>query len=336
MSTLGLGVIGLGFMGRTHIAAIDTARRAGLPCRVAAVCDGDAARLSGQLPDGGNLPGVGETAIFDPRAVAGYSDVDEFLNDPDVEIVHVCTWTDTHLDIAGRALKAGKHVVIEKPVAIRIEEIAQLAASARSSGRICMPAMCMRWWPGWSWLKERVVSGDLGPVRSAVFRRLGAAPTWTPFYADETRSGGALFDLHIHDVDFLMWCFGKPDSVQSTGSSRHVTTLYRYANGPEHVVAEGGWAMTPAAGFRMQYQVCFERAVAEFELGRTPTLTLHHADRSETPIIASGSGYEGEVSAMVRAVAANDPSGLPTLEDAMEVTKVLLAERESLRKIASA
>ena len=88
------------------------------------------------------------------------------------------------------------------------------------------------------------------------------------FYEDDSRTGGALVDLHIHDADFVRWVFGAPDELRSTGTTAHVTTLYRYLDGPAHVVAEGGWDHSPGAPFKMRYVVVFDEATADFDLGR--------------------------------------------------------------------
>lgn len=335
MSTLGVGVIGLGFMGATHVSAVQAAARSGLPCRLAAVCDGDRARLETGAPRTGNLPGDDGAPLFDPRDVRTFTDPEGLIADPSVDVVHVCTWTDTHVDLALRALRAGKHVLVEKPVSLRSAEVARLAEEARRAARICMPAMCMRWWPGWDWLKLRVDEaragrGAFGRVVSATFRRLGAAPAWAAFYADERRSGGALFDLHIHDVDFLIWCFGVPSAVAATGCMRHISTGYRFPGGPEHVVAEGAWSLTTTAGFRMHFQVCFEQAVAEFDITRPAPLMLHTEDASEPVVLHAGTGYLGEVAALIEAIAGGDVTALPSMEDAFAVTRVLEEERESL------
>ena len=104
-----------------------------------------------------------------------------------------------------------------------------------------------------------MLDGNFGAVRSASFQRLTSRPVWSPeFYGDYGRSGGALIDLHIHDTDFVRWCFGEPDSVDTAGGLDHMTTLYRYPSGPSHVVAEGGWDPTPGFEFRMRFVVVFE------------------------------------------------------------------------------
>ena len=123
--------------------------------------------------------------------------------------------------------------------------------------------------PGWHEVRATVRDARYGAVRSASFQRLGSMPAWSrDFYADRKKSGGALVDLHIHDADFIRWCFGPPDGVTSAGTVNHLTALYRYSGGPAHVAAEGGWDHTPGFGFQMRYIVVFERATAEFLAAR--------------------------------------------------------------------
>lgn len=338
--TIGVGVIGLGFMGRTHVAAYQAAARDGFPCRVVAVCDPDPARRAGLAPaEAGNIStGAAGERLFDPAQVRGHETAQGLLADPAVHLVSVCTYTDSHVDLALAALAAGKHVLVEKPVALRSAEVQSLALAARSAaaerGLCCMPAMCMRFWPGWSWLRERVRDGSLGAVRSATFQRLGSGPAWSAaFYRDPARSGGALFDLHVHDADFVHWCFGPPREVFAVGDAQHVTASYVYgAGGPRHVTAEGAWDLAPGAGFRMRFVVNFERGTAEFDLSRTPALVLH-TDAGTSAVEAGEpgvrTGYDGQVRRLVETIAAGRTDTPATIDQAVAVTRLLEAERES-------
>jgi len=332
-----VGVIGLGFMGRTHVGAVQAAQAAGLPCRLAAVADADPRRLTGHAETSGNLSDGGESRLFDPGAVECFNDPNGLITSDAVDLVHVCTWTDTHVDLAIAALEAGKHVVVEKPVAHTSEEVSRLARAANGSDKLCMPAMVMRFWPEWVWLRERIKDGSLGTLHSLVLTRLGSLPDWTSFYNDEERSGGAMVDLHVHDADFVTWCFGAPESVSSGGTPHHLTSVYRFApraHAPRHVVAEGGWGLDPAAGFRMRFVACFDEATAEFDLGRTPSLMLHatrDGESTSTAVeVSDRSGYELEIAAAIRAVASGDFSGLPTVEEAIVVMRMLEAEYRSI------
>lgn len=329
-----VGVIGLGFIGAAHVKAYHSARAAGWPCVLAAVADRDVQRLTGRVVAAGNIDtGAAGERLFDPAEVRACTSAHDLLADSRVQLVSICTHTDTHVDLAIAALKAGKHVLVEKPVAISSAQVRRVADAARDSGRLCMPAMCMRFWPGWSWLRERIHEKTYGRVLSASFERLGAAPTWSAFYADHARSGGALMDLHIHDADFVRFCFGMPRAVSSAGGPMHVTTIYRFdgQDAPRHVVAEGGQDLAPGSDFRMRYTVAFEHATADFDLSRPSPLTLVcDGQKSDVPLPPE-SGYELQARHLVAAIARGlRPQDLTaSIDDAVEVTRLLEAELES-------
>jgi predicted dehydrogenase len=329
---IGVGVIGLGVMGRTHVMAYRAADAAGLTNRLHAVCDRNAERRAGLALAPGNLGQLAPSKrLFDPRKVKAYERAEDLILDPNVGVVSICTHTDSHVDLAIAALAAGKHVLVEKPVALRSSDAARLASAAASSKTLCMPAMCMRFWPGWDWLHAHVVSGTFGAVKSAVFRRLGAHPGWSGhFYGDFDRSGGALFDLHVHDADFVRWCFGAPVSVATSGSLEHATTSYRFERGPAHVVAEGGWIPTPGFAFRMCATIVFEEATADFDLARKPKLLLTRHGSTSPVAIESTTGYDGEVRHLLSAIAGRTDSLLATIEESVELTRMLEAEKASL------
>ena len=330
MSEPRVAVLGLGFMGRTHLRAYRGAAEAGIPNRLVAVCDQDPARLAGGKGPKGNIESDADGPLFDPREVRTTTEPRELFADDEIDLVSICTHTDTHVELATQALRAGKHALVEKPLALAAADVERLATAAREARTVCMPAMCMRFWPGWSWLRRAVSEAAYGRVRSAVFQRLATHPNWSAsFYDDPTRNGGALFDLHVHDADFVRWCFGSPSAVFSTGTVDHLTTSYRFENGPEHVVAEGGWDHTAGYSFRMSYTVVFEDATVDFELGREPLVRLSR-DGASTPVyVPAGTGYDGEIRHFLDVVARG---GQPdaTIEEAVGMTRMLEAERESL------
>lgn len=328
-SPVGVGVIGLGFMGCTHARAYQAAARAGYPCRLAAVCDPSAEKRSGQIAAGGNIA-TGESAdrLFDAQNVRGYERPEDLLADRSVGLVSICTYTDSHVDLAIAALNAGKHVLVEKPIALDSASVRRLADATRSARTLCMPAMCMRFWPGWDWLHARIADRSLGSLRSVTFTRLGSGPTWAgDFYRDLARSGGALFDLHIHDTDFVYWCFGRPRTITSVGDGMHVTTLYGFESGPAHVVAEGAWDLAPKAGFRMRFLATFERGTAEFDINRTPWLALHTASATQDVELPAGTGYDWEIRHLVEQIAEGSRALRATMDDAVAVAELLELER---------
>lgn len=328
---IGVGVIGLGFMGRTHLAAFAAADAAGFGNRLVAVCDSDPARRQGLAASGGNLDtGASQERLFDPAKVRGFAEPAQLLADPEVELVSICTHTTTHVDLALAALAAGKHVLLEKPVALDSASAQRLADAAARSKGLCMPAMCIRFWPAWARALSAVRSAEFGAVRSAVFRRLGNRPGWNGFYADYEKSGGALFDLHVHDVDFVRACFGDPVAVSSAGSLDHVTTLFHYTDGPAHVVAEGGWDHGDGWPFKMAFTIVFERATLDYEFGRTPELALVQGGQRTALEVGPLNGYDGEVRHLLAAIASGSRELEATVADAVAHTRLIEAERRSL------
>jgi predicted dehydrogenase len=325
---VGVGIIGMGFMGQTHTRSF-LADASGLGSLVA-VCDRDPDRRAGIASGAGNI-GSDQSGdrLFDPDRVVGYEDAGAMLADPHVDLVSICTHTDTHVELAIRALRAGKHVLVEKPVATDPAQIERLIGEARAAGRLCVPAMCMRHWPGWSDLRTLVDSKEFGPVSHARFERLGSAPRWGQgFYNDESKSGGAIFDLHIHDVDMVCWLFGAPRQVRSIGTSRHVATQYVFDSGPS-VQAEGGWLIDAAFPFRMSFIVEFERAVAVFDSSASDAMIIYAEGESHPVILPATTGYDRQATALLHAISTGEHKHLPTLEDALTVTRLIHAERRS-------
>ncbi len=328
----GVGVIGLGVMGKTHIKAYHAAAARGLPCRLVAVCSDDPRQLSGTTGEGGNLASMaGTERAFDPSVVATTTDPAAIAAHAGVDLVSICTPTDSHASLAIQMLRAGKHVLVEKPLAVTSPDVRRVVEASRESKRVCMPAMCMRFWPGWDWLKDRIVDRSFGRVLSATFTRMGSRPEWSrDFYHDPARTGGAMFDLHVHDADVILWLFGPPRAVRSMGSIDHITTMYEYGdNGPRHVTAEGAWLAARGFPFRMRYTVEFEYAVADWDLMRPQQLLLVRDGRAENVPLPTDSAYDREAAHFVECIASG-ATPRATIADAAAVTSLLEAEKRSL------
>jgi predicted dehydrogenase len=337
--TLCVAILGLGFMGRTHAGGYARAAASGLPVRVVGVADPKAhAILVGASISAGNI--ATDPLQLDTSSVRTYTTAEQALADPEIDAVSICTYTDTHAAMTLAALHAGKHVLIEKPIALTAAEVERVQqASSSRPHLVAMPAMCMRFWPGWDWLKDRIADETLGRLRSLTLSRLGAGPTWSPeFYRDISRSGGALLDLHVHDTDFICHCLGVPTRTLTAGCHNHLTTLYQYDHLPGvHIAAEAAWDVQPAAGFRMRYFAHFERASAEWDLGHAPTVMVYEgaSSRAITPASAQfQNGYDAEVAQFVQACLAAK-TGKPfalraSMESAVQVAHVLERERSGM------
>lgn len=135
-----------------------------------------------------------------------YVDYDEMLRREDVNVVVVLTPMLAHAAMAGAALRAGKHVLIEKPLATNLEEGRELVALARGSGRylVCAPFTILS--PTFQTIAARLRRGDIGRVVSARGRYGWAGPDWTDWFYKA--GGGALFDLGVYNLTTLTGWLG--------------------------------------------------------------------------------------------------------------------------------
>lgn len=333
MQTINVGVVGLGFMGVTHIKAWRK-----IPgVRVAAICDalrlpvnGDFSTISGNFD-------IGEPLKLDMTQVKATKNLDDLLADPAIDLIDLCVPTSVHPKLAVAALQAGKHVVCEKPLARTAALAREIVAAAQQARGFFMPAMCIRFWPEYAWLKQTVDQQTYGRVLAARFRRVGEPPRWSPEFLNGAKSGGALLDLHIHDTDFVQFCFGRPRAVYSQGFSccsgaiDHVVTQYTVASGA-CVSAEGGWAMSDGFGFNMSYTVIFERATADYDCARgTEALRLfEQGQKPRTLTPPSGDGYLGELAHMAECIRAGRPPSVVTASDGLSAVEICDAEERSI------
>jgi predicted dehydrogenase len=254
-------------------------------------------------------------------------------------LVDLCVPTPAHPKLAAAALRSGKHVICEKPLARTAALAREIVAAAKKSKGFFMPAMCMRFWPGWAWLKDAVAQGTYGRPLAARFRRVSGPPGWSrATYFKGTDSGGALIDMHVHDVDFIQFLFGRPRRVIASGLSRfsgafdHVLTLYEVAAGAT-VSAEGSWLMGEGFGFNMAYTLNFERATADYDLARgAEALRLFEDGKPPRTIpCADGDGYVGELTHMVESITQGRPPSVVTARDALSAIEICEAEERSIR-----
>ncbi len=321
-------------MGVTHLKAWQKIEAA----QIVAVCDAVRLPVNGVLAGvNGNLSGADSIQLG--TAVKAYQKLEDVLADPEVELVDLCVPTSLHVPQAVAALQAGKHVVCEKPLARTSAQAREIVEAALTARGFFMPAMCMRFWPEWSWLKQAVVKNTYGQVLAARFRRVSEAPGWSKdTYFKGGQSGGALLDLHIHDADFVQFIFGRPTSVYATGLSRfsgaidHVIAQYQVAGGAV-VSAEGSWLPHKGHGLGMQYTVNFEKATADFDLARgKDALRLFEEGQEPRTISCDGpDGYESELRHMAESVLAGHGPTIVTAADGLSAVEICEAEDLSIR-----
>lgn len=328
--TLKIGIAGLGMMGWTHLDVYSKRD----DVEVVAVTDHNPARLSGKERAGGNIDGQAQGG-FDLSKARQYASVSEMIANNGLDIIDICLPTPEHLNYGQKVLAAGKHLLIEKPLARTYEEARALVDAAENSSGIAMPAMCMRFWPGWSWLKDVVENQTYGKVLAANFRRITSHPPGR-FYASGEATGGAALDLHIHDTDFIQYLFGVPEAVSSGGYSAptthtdHIHTRYIYPDGPL-VTAEGSWALAKGYGFSMQFTVNFEYGTALYGQDPEHPLILINAKEQREPVeVVDAMGYDLEIDYFLDCVKSSRKPEIVTLDQAAEAVRIVEAEVASV------
>ncbi|HZG83637.1 Gfo/Idh/MocA family oxidoreductase [Paenibacillus sp.] len=325
-----IGLIGLGFMGRTHLETYERLRKEGLPVEVVAVCDADPAKLAGRGA-GGNIET--SSSDLDLSGYAKYTDAAEMLASERLDAVDITLPTFLHRDVTVQCLRSGVHVLCEKPMALSVGECADMTKAAEEAGKLLMVGQCLRFWPAYVYLKEAVANETYGKVKAAVFFRGGSTPTWAAWLTQKEKSGGALIDMHVHDADVVNWLFGKPEAVSCQalnvvpGSGYDiVSTHYRYPDG-KVINAQADWTLQGDFGFEMSFRVNCERGNLVFKDG---VLTVNPSDASGyVPELSPELGYYFQLKYFVEAVANGTPVSAATPESTMETIAIIEAEVES-------
>lgn len=289
-------------MGATHLRAWQGVKGVEL----GAVASSDASKLAGD-PSGiaGNLERGGEQLDFgDARR---YRTFEELVADASVDAIDLCTPSHLHADQAVRALQAGKHVLVEKPMARTGEECDRMLAATAASGKVLMVGHVLRFWPDYTVALKLVRSGSLGKLRSAFLRRKCAAPDWSPWLRDKTKSGGAVLDLLIHDFDYCLQLVGAPSHVEATGAEDSANGIdliearLDYGGGAPQVVVSGGWYHPASYPFSMEFTLVCEEGTLDFRSGDRP-LTLYRVDGStDTIATAEQDAFDAELTAFAGA-----------------------------------
>jgi predicted dehydrogenase len=197
------------------------------------------------------------------------TDVEAAVRDPDVDAVDICLPTSLHRRAAEQAFGAGKHVFLEKPIALTLEDADAIIAAARQSDRVFMVGLVLRFWPEYVELQRRVAAGELGRPIAASAVRLSPPADWNDWMADRAQSGGTPVDLMIHDFDQLNWLLGMPRVVYAREPAPgHVVANVEY-DGASGIV-EGSMRMPRSYPFSSNIRVLCEGGAAEYAFSAAP------------------------------------------------------------------
>lgn len=318
-------------MGKTHFKCYRNLK----DVSVVAICDADKSRFEDTTGTAGNIPGAEQP--LDLTGIELYTDFDKMLTDEKLDAVSITLPTFLHADFTIKALKAGVNVLCEKPMAMDLAQCNDMIAAAQKSRKVLQIGHCIRFWPEYAKTKQLIDSGQYGKVLAASLRRISAIPTWSwnNWLVNQSRSGGAIVDLHIHDTDYVQYLFGLPKSVRSqavigpSGGFDYVATQYMYED-QKVVIAEGGFVMTPSFTFEMSFNIVLEKATIVFDCTRNPTFKLCHLQGDPfTPQVEPGDGWSLEIAHFIKVVTKQKVPDIITPEQSLNAIKLVLAEKKS-------
>ena len=286
-------------MGMTHATSV--LRHPG--ARLVAIVDLDPEKALENLgKEAGNLD-TGAIKKEDLRDIRTYTSLKSCIakEKPDACILSV--HTDLHYSMALEALEAGLHVLVEKPLVLDPAEGERLIEIASERDLLLMVAHVLRFMPPYRKLKHWIDSGEFGALNWLSMSRFTGLPAWGQWkdkQKDFGSTGGALFDLAIHDIDFVQWVLGKPDSIEATvlpgklSDQDYVCAFWRYGSGPE-VKIEGGTRFHHQFPFEAGYTAKFDKASIRYNSSFEHITIATDSHSKEIPAGNAMEGYTEEM-----------------------------------------
>ena len=333
-----VGIIGIGFMGMIHYLSYQKLQGV----KVAAICTPEEERLAGDWREiKGNFGPPGQ--MMDLSGIAKYREADELLADPNVEVVDICLPPGLHAEMTIKALRAGKHVFCEKPMALSSDECRQMTAAAEEAGKLLMIGHVLPFFPEYAWAYKAITSGEFGALLGGNFKRVISDPQWIPNFYNPQRIGGPMLDLHVHDAHFIRLLFGMPVSVTSQGRMRgevveYWNTQFAFEDSSLAVAATSGVIRQQGRSFTHGFEIHLEKATLQYEFAVVGDdarvlmpLTVFDADgKAIQPELEAGdptSAFEAEIAEVTRAVKSGENS--PILAGSLAEDAVLLCHKQT-------
>lgn len=331
-----IAIVGFGFMGEMHAQVYQD-----LPdIELSAVVDINTPHAKKKL----SLLGID---------VPVYATLHDLLVDCKVQAIDICSPTGQHIELAIEAAEAGKHLFIEKPLAFDLIGCRQIETAIRKAGVMAQVGHCIRFWPEYMALSRTIKHGKMGNLKSLALSRRSPRPAHGDpehWVNKEKLSGGAAFDLHVHETDFILHLFGLPKSVHSSiargmSGPDHIFTHYGYEKITVH--AEGGWNYPKHYTFNMGFEAIFEKGAVIYQSNnQKPLMCILEGKRSKeirieqagpqkskikTGNLSQLSGYYNELEYFTHCLKTNTPPEIATISQAINTIQVLRAEIDSAK-----
>jgi predicted dehydrogenase len=337
---LRVGIAGIGFMGMIHYLAYQRTKSA----RVAAICTRDARKLAGDWRDiQGNFGPRGE--MMDLSKIAKYDSFYGLLANDEIDVIDICLPPNLHLDFALQALEAGKHVFVEKPMALTADGCREMVEAANQAGRQVLVGHVLPFFPEYAKAREIIAGGQYGQVLGGHFKRVISDPLWLKDFYDPEKVGGPLVDLHVHDAHFIRMLFGMPKSVASQGRMRgdvveYCNTLFSFSDPRLVVSATSGVIHQQGRPFTHGFEIHLERATLLYDFAvidgkpelllPLTVLTGEEKENVLRPEVGGGdeiTAFQGEIEEAARSIESGKPS--PILGGELARDAILLCHKQT-------
>jgi UDP-N-acetylglucosamine 3-dehydrogenase len=324
---LKVGIIGAGFIGKTHANAYKTLN---------------------------NLEIIGVSEVnekagrqyADEYNCAYFQDAESLVKREDIDIVDICLPTFLHEKYVIMAAEHGKHVLCEKPFTLTLESADRILEAVDKAKVTLMVAQVVRFWPEYVMIKQYYDSGKLGGIKMVYANRLAQHPNWSDWFKDVRKSGGGLFDLHLHDVDYMRYLLGPVESVYATGKQsengawNHVVTCMNFKSGSRACV-EGAYEMTEnypftttlrAVGLEGTIDYNFSAGFNLENIGDAKSKFVYYKNGSNPEMlqVEQKDPYANEIEYFVNCIAERKKPKIILPAESREVLEIMLAIQKSL------
>jgi predicted dehydrogenase len=330
-----IGIVGVGFMGMIHFLAARKLTGAG----VTAICSRDPKKRAGDWRSiQGNFGPRGE--MMDLSHLKKHDRLEALLADPDIDLIDVCNPTNLHPDTACQALAAGKHVIVEKAIALEPHDADRMLEAARRAGKLLLVAHVLPFATEFAFAAEAIRSGRHGRLLGGHFKRVISRPDWSAEIGDASKTGGPAIDLHIHDTHFIGLVCGVPARVMSSGivengAVQYLTTQYLYGKGGPSVSCSSGALAQKGRPFVHGFEIYLERATLVYESGAVPLTVLTADGKVDQPQLPGGddvtAAFTAELQTAVDGVRAGRAPELLSGKLARDALVLCYKECESVR-----
>ena len=325
--TIRVGILGAGFMGSVHARAL---------AKVEGV---EIAGIYGRSENRAK-------PLADELGVPWTTDLNQLIDDPTIDAIDNCLPAAQHREPLERALANNKHVLLEKPIAMDLENAEAIVSAAAESDRVVLVAHVLRFWPEYVELRERVLSGDLGRPLQALAWRRQPFPAWSALFANAELTGGGVIDQMIHDFDVLNWILGTPQSVVATGVRNpksggwdQVQVLLDY--GHASALVDGGAMMPESATFESALHLLCENGSLQYHFqpagrgvesggGRNELRIFPNEGESSIVTVDQTDPYLAEVTYWIDCIRNGTPAVVATPADATLALRTALAAKRSI------